>query len=66
MRWKNPKKLKRKNAEPMVGHHRQFDVCIIRLADCAFILALRPVLEERWRAGGACLRPNDFVFSVRN
>ena len=37
------------------GHN---DLCIIRLADCAFVLALRPVLVERWRAGGACLRPN--------
>ena len=36
----------------------QLDVCIIRLADCAFILAVRPVLEEHWRAGGAFLRPN--------
>ena len=31
----------------------------LRLADCALVLALRHVLEERWRAGGACLRPNE-------
>ena len=37
----------------------QLDLCIIRLADCAFVLVLRAVLEERWRAGGACLRPNN-------
>ena len=45
------------------GHHHDgyrghVDTCIIRLADCAFVLVLRLVLEERWRAGGACLRPN--------
>ena len=30
----------------------------IRLVDSASVLVLRLVLEERWRAGGACLRPN--------
>ena len=39
-------------------HHGHVDLCIIWLADCAFVLVLRLVLKERWRAGGACLRPN--------
>ena len=31
---------------------------LIRLADYAFVLVWRPVLEERLRAGAACLRTN--------
>ena len=55
--------MKRKIAESVVVliiiiGTGQLELCIIRIADCAFVLALRPVLEEHWRAGGACLRPN--------
>ena len=59
-RWKTPKKLKRTIAGSVVdsSYRGHIDLCIIRLADCALVLVLRPVLEERWRAGGACLRPN--------
>ena len=60
-RWKTPKNLKRRIAGSVVdssSYRRHVDLCIIRLADCAFVLVLRLVLEERWRAGGACLRPN--------
>ena len=48
-------------AGSVVDYRRHIDLCIIRLADCALVLVLRPVLEERWRAGGACLRPNVVV-----
>ena len=48
----------------MVGINKyggHIDLCIIWLADCAFVLVLRLVLKERWRAGGACLRPNHLL-----
>ena len=71
MRWKTPKNPKRKIAESVVvGHHHhhtgQLDLCIIRLADCAFVLALRPVLEEHWRAWAlVCARIKDKVVEIQ-